>query len=209
MKIYTRTVMSVITCACLCLATLVIPPPARANGYYSVPSIFNSQQYVSLESWKSCNSLVCIDDPPHGPAGLDGSGGWGWNSKTNSPVLTLTAGKTYTNGFTVTLLQPNSIPVCGYDTTITLTFSSEDFRLNVTDSGGNIGSNPFTQSGNQWVFTYPYATTGFSCHTAQSISYTFTALNPTDTAIITATINVGGQTTTESFPIQIAAKEGH
>ena len=196
--------MCVMACACLCLATLVAPPPARANGFWSVPSIYNGQQYVNLESWKSCNSLVCIDDPPHGKAGLDGSGGWGWNSRTNSPVLTLTAGKTYTNGFTVTLLQP-AAALCGDDVTITLTFSSEDFSLNPIDAGGNTGVNQYI-SGNQWVFTYPYVSTGFSCHTAQSMGYTFTALNVTDTAIITATINVGGQTTTESFPIQIAKR---
>src|ERR1700722_10221916 len=58
----------------------------------------------TIESWSSCTALLCIDAPPQGPQGLDGSGGWGWDTHANAPVTSLTVGKMAT--FTVTMLQP-------------------------------------------------------------------------------------------------------
>lgn len=77
--------------------------------------------FATNESFSSCSSTLCIDAPPQGPNGLDGSGGWGWNNTANAPVTTLTVGKSAT--FTVTALQTTP---CA-DGTITLTYSSQDF----------------------------------------------------------------------------------
>src|SRR5208337_429784 len=77
-----------------------------------------------------------------GSEGTDGSGGWGWNNSANAPVTSLAVGKPA--AFTVTVLQPSSVPFGGSPTlTITLTYSSQDFSLNTTDSRGNPGTNPF------------------------------------------------------------------
>src|SRR5580692_5745988 len=105
-----------------------------------------AQFYSTNQSFSSCNSTLCIDAPPQGPQGLDGSGGWGWDASKNEPVQALTMG-TPAN-FTVTVLQPSDVPFCGSGTlTITLTYSSRDFSLNTTDSTGNAGSNPFDRGG--------------------------------------------------------------
>ncbi len=153
---------------------------------------------VAGEGWSSCNQSLCIDAPPEGPQGLDGSGGWGWNSKTNSPVTSLTVGTAAQ--FTVTVMQSSSVPFCGQDPlTITLAYSSQDFSLSSTDSSGNTGSNPFDRGGVE-TFTY---TGDFLCHMDQSVAFTFTPQNPTPTALVTATVNVGGQQVSETFPVAI------
>jgi hypothetical protein len=167
----------------------------------SRPAGAQSATASTNESWSSCNQSLCIDAPPEGPQGLDGSGGWGWNSKTNAPVTSLTVGKPAT--FTVTVMQPSSVPFCGQDPlTITLTYSSQDFSLNTTDSRGNTGTNPFDRGG---VETFSY-TGDFLCHADQSVAFTFTPQNPTLTALVTATVNVGGQQASETFPVQIQKK---
>jgi hypothetical protein len=102
--------------------------------------------------------------------------------------------------FTVTVLQPSTVPFCGLaDLTITLTYSSANFALNGTDSRSNIGANPFDRGG-VLVFTY---SGDFLCHADQSVAYTFTPKNPTETALVTATVNVNGQQASETFPVQI------
>ena len=163
--------------------------------------------FATNESWSSCTESLCIDAPPQGPKGLDGSGGWGWNSVANAPVTSLTVNTPAT--FTVTVLQPSSGPFCdiGGSTTgtITLTYSSQDFSLSSTDSGGNAGADPFPRGG---VETFSY-TGNFWCHPApssQSIAFTFTPMNPTNTALVTATVNVGGQQASETFPVAITKK---
>ena len=69
--------------------------------------------YATNESFSSCSSTLCIDAPPEGPNGLDGSGGWGWNNATRSPVTSLTVGKSAT--FTVTIMQPSPCAAGRYD----------------------------------------------------------------------------------------------
>jgi hypothetical protein len=161
---------------------------------------FPFQPPATNESWSSCNESLCIDAPPEGPQGLDGSGGWGWNSSANAPVTSLTVNKPAT--LTVTVLQPNSLPFCGNGNTtgtITLTYSSQDFSLNTTDSRGTTGTNPFDRGG---VATFSYSG-DFWCHTDQSVAYTFTPQHPTNTALVTATVSVGGEQVSETFPVAI------
>jgi len=165
-----------------------------------------AEDTANIESWSSCTGMLCIDAPPQGPKGLDGSGGWGWNSVANAPVKSLTVGKPA--AFTVTVLQPGTLPFCGAaNLTITLTYSSQDFTLSTTDSRANTGTNPFDRGG-VTTFTY-YA--DFLCHTDQSVAFTFTPLNPTSTALVTATVSVGGQQASETFPVQIVkpSVKGH
>jgi hypothetical protein len=156
---------------------------------------------TTSESWSSCTESLCIDAPPEGPQGLDGSGGWGWNNKTNAPVTALTVNKPAS--FTVTVLQPSTVPFCGQDPlTITLTYSSQDFSLSPTDSRSNTGNNPFDRGG---VETFSYSG-DFLCHTDQSVAFTFTPQNITPEALVTATVHVGGQQASETFPVQIVKK---
>jgi hypothetical protein len=160
----------------------------------------NGQSFATNESWSSCTESLCIDAPPQGPLGLDGSGGWGWNNSANAPVTSLTVG-TPAN-LTVTVLQPPT-PVFCTSGSITLTYSSQDFSLNLTDSGGNTGiagsSVSFDRGG---VATFSY-NADFFCHQDQSIAYTFTPRNSTNTALVTATVHVGGQEASETFPVSI------
>lgn len=174
----------------------------------SSPSALSAQILSTNESFSSCTPTLCIDAPPEGPKGLDGSGGWGWNSKANAPVSVLTVGTAAT--FTVTVMQPNTVspPLCGSGATltITLTYSSQDFSLSATDSRGTTGTNPFDRGG---VESFSY-TGDFLCHTDQSTAFTFTPMNPTNTALVTVTVNVmepGLQTSlqqaSETFPVSI------
>ncbi len=167
-------------------------------GTVFATTAFATPPFSTNESWSSCTESLCIDAPPQGPKGLDGSGGWGWNNSANT---SLAVGKPA--AFTVTVLQPNSVPFCGSPTlTITLTYSSQDFSLNTTDSRGNPGTNPFDRGG---VETFSY-TGDFLCHADQSVAFTFTPQNPTATALVTATVNVGGQEASETFPVVISKK---
>jgi len=173
---------------------------AFAGSAVSLPGVDN-------EAWSSCTESLCIDAPPP-----DGSGGWGFNSAINAPVTTLPVGTPAT--FTVTLMQPNTgpLPFCGDNGSITLTYNStNDFSLNLTDSRGNTGINPFDRGG---VATFLYSG-DFFCHSDQSVAYTFTPLNPTINALVTATITVGSQATppfvggqevSETFPVTIVKK---
>lgn len=152
----------------------------------------------SLEAWSSCTATLCIDAPPDGPKGLDGSGGWGWDNATNGPVTSLQVGQPA--GFTVTVLQPTGTPACGVGSgSVTLTYSSQDFSLNGTDSRGVAGAPTFARGG---VEVYQYGG-DFWCHTAQSVAYTFTPQNPTQEALVTATVAVNGQQASETFPVSI------
>lgn len=171
-------------------------------------------QAPNKASWSSCTPSLCIDAPPEGKNGLDGSGGWGWDNAANAPVTTLQVGTPAS--FTVTLLQPNSVspPLCGTgDTvTITLTYSSQDFSLSATDSRGSTGTNPFDRGA---VETFSY-TDDFLCHTDQSVGYTFTPMNPTDKALVTVTVNVMDpslqtslQQASETFPVAIVPVPKH
>lgn len=177
-----------------------------AMGLLAIGVAFSSraahaQDWTVNQSFSSCTSMLCIDAPPQGPGGLDGSGGWGWNSVTNKPVDTVYVGKPA--NFTVTVLQPSTVPFCGGQSlTITLTYSSRDFVLNLTDSASNLGVNPFERGGVA-VFTYSGS---FLCHTDQSIAYTFTPQHTINTALVTATVSVDGQQASETFPVEIDKK---
>jgi hypothetical protein len=111
--------------------------------------------------------------------------------------------------FTVTVLQPSTLPLCGADPgTITLTYSSQDFSLSNTSSRGATAANPFDRGGVA-IFSY---SGDFWCHTDQSDSFTFTPVNPTQTALalVTATVTIGGQQASETFPVAInPAKKKH
>jgi hypothetical protein len=162
----------------------------------------HAQFYATNQSFSSCTSTLCIDAPPQGPQGLDGSGGWGWDASKNEPVQALVMGKPA--NFTVTVLQTSDVLLCGSgDTlTITLTYSSRDFSLNTTDSRGTAGSNPFDRGG---VETFSY-TGDFLCHMDQSVAFTFTPQHSTATAPVTATVNVSGQQVSETFTVAIDKK---
>ena len=160
-----------------------------------------AQFFATNQSFSSCTSTLCIDAPPQGPQGLDGSGGWGWNASKNQPVQALVMGKPAS--FTVTVLQPSDVPYCGSGTaTITLTYSSRDFSLNTTDSRGTTGVDPFDRGG---VATFTYSG-DFLCHTDQSVAFTFTPQHSTAPAPVTATVNMGGQQASETFEVAIDKK---
>jgi hypothetical protein len=161
-------------------------------------------QSAAGESWSSCTDSLCIDAPPQGPGGADGSGGWGWSNTAKAPVSVLTVGTA--SSFTVTVLDP-TVQYCGSgdNLTITLTYSSYDFTLSSTDSRANVGANPFDRGG---VMTFTYAG-DFLCHTDQSVAYTFTPMNPDPYALVTATVSVGGQQVSETFPVAILKPVKH
>ena len=58
-------------------------------------------------------------------------------------------------------------------------------------------TNPFGRGG---VISCTY--TDFA-HNDKSDSFIFTPQHPTDTALVTATVNVGGQQASETFPVAI------
>jgi len=144
-----------------------------------------------LESWSSCSGSLCIDAPPQGPNGLDGSGGWGWNNSTNRPVTSLRLGKNAV--LTVTALQPTP---CSTGT-ITLTYSSYDFTYVSNGDGDATCTNPFDRGG---VMTCWYP--DFD-HTDKSDGFTFTPQHLNQNAFITATVNACGQQASETFPVSI------
>jgi hypothetical protein len=146
--------------------------------------------YATNESWSSCTSTLCIDAPP-GPNGEDGSGGWGFG--TNAPITSLTVG--VNANLTVTAMQTSP---CA-DATITLTYSSHDFTYVINGDTSATCTNPFDRGG---VETCSY--TDFA-HTDKSDSFTFTPQNPTNTALITATVDACGQQASETFPVAIVA----
>ena len=148
---------------------------------------------AQLENWSSCTPTLCLDTAPQGPNGLDGSAGWGWDDAANAPVSNLTVGQPA--NFTVTVMEPNpdSSPA-----SITLTYSSQDFTLDSSASDGTVGSNPFDRGG---VMTFDYA--GGFHNNDKSTGFTFTPQNRTAEALVTATVQVDGQTASETFPVAI------
>jgi hypothetical protein len=169
---------------------------AFASGKPPPPHPSPHGQPTSLEAWSTCTASLCIDAPPDGPSGLDGSGGWGYNNTINAPVTTLTVGQPAS--FVVTQMEPNPAGVSG---TITLSYSSQDFSLSSTDSRGVTGSDPFDRGG-VMVFN---ETADYFSHTDTSDSFTFTPQNPTSNALVTATVDVAGQQASETFPVVIVA----
>jgi len=64
-----------------------------------------------------------------------------------------------------------------------------------------MGNYPFDRGG---VETFSYGA-DFFCHNDQSVAFSFTPQNPTKTALVTATVTVGGQQASETFPVAIVA----
>jgi hypothetical protein len=105
------------------------------------------------------------------------------------------------------LQNANTTPLCGVGPgtgSIVLTYSSQDFVLSATSSGGSVaygqdpGMNPpvFDRGG---VAIFPYSG-DFFCHGDQSDSFTFTPQNATNTALVTATIIVDGSGGVRDLP---------
>ena len=173
-------------------------------GVVFATTAFADQPPSTNESFSSCSSTLCIDAPPEGPKGLDGSGGWGWNNAANAPVTTLTVGKSAT--FTVTALQTNP---CA-DGTITLTYSSQDFTYVSNGDTSAVCVNPIIPGSSPpssfrgGVISCTY--TDFA-HNDKSDSFIFTPKHPTHTALITATVDTscGPEQASETFPVAIVA----
>jgi hypothetical protein len=121
--------MKYIALGCAVIAVAVL-------GAVFATTAFATPPFSTNESWSSCTQSLCIDAPPQGPQGFDGSGGWGWDSSANAPVTSLSVRTPA--ALTVTVLQPASVPACGQGGSITLTYSSRR---------GNTGSNPFDRGG--------------------------------------------------------------
>jgi hypothetical protein len=174
--------------------------PAGTNGYNGLNGATGATGAAGatgpaeLEAWSSCSDSLCIDAPPEGPNGLDGSGGWGWDNTANAPVTSIAVGSTA--ALTVTVMQPNPAEVAG---TITLTWSSADFTLAGTSGSGVVGNNGFDRGG---VESFSYDGDFFG-HNDQSDSFTFTAVGVNPSALVTATVSENGQTASETFPIAI------
>ena len=149
---------------------------------------------AQLEGWSSCTETLCIDASPQGPGGLDGSGGWGWNDATNAPVSTLKVGQPA--NFTVTVMEPNPDSTLA---SITLTYSSQDLALDPNASDETVGTTPFDRGG---AMTFEYA--GGFHNTDKSVGFTFTPQNATAQALVTATVQVDGQTATATYPVAIS-----
>jgi hypothetical protein len=140
------------------------------------------------ESWESCDESLCLDTPHP-----DGTGGWGH-------VTSLTVG--VDAGLNVTVLQPSG--ACD-DGTITLTWRSQDFSFVGANNGscsypfpeGPTGPLPDEQP---TIVSCSYTNLG---HTAKSVTFTFTPQNPTDRALVTATVRGCGERASETFPVAI------
>ena len=146
------------------------------------------------EAWSQCTATLCLDAPPEGLSGLDGSGGWGYG--TDAPVTSTAVGDTLP--LTVTVMEPDPDSTAA---TITLTYSSADFHLDPTASDGSVGTDPFGARGGVMSFSYP----GGFHDTAKSISFNFTAVGADPAALVTAAVQVDNQETSETFPIAIEA----
>jgi len=139
----------------------------------------------SLASWRQCTPDLCIDaDPDAG-----GSGGWGYDSATNSDVSSVAVDDTAT--LTVTLLQPNAETADG---SVTVTWNPTDFSLTTPPADGTCSA----YNNNQESCTF----TDLS-HSAKSVPFVFTAEHATPVALVTASAIVGGQQATAQFPIAI------
>ncbi len=140
------------------------------------------------ESQQSCTADLCIAAAP-GPNGLAGAGGWGLSSTTKKPITDLTAGTT--NGLTVTVLQPSSEVSHG---TITLTYDPYDFSY-VSDADTTASC---TQA------SYPAVSCSYTdLDESPSDTFQFKALHDDSYAVVTATVDAGGQQASASFPVEI------
>jgi hypothetical protein len=156
----------------------------------------SAQLFGPLESWSSCSGSLCIDAPPQGPKGLDGSGGWGWNSTLNRPVTSLRVNKNAV--LTVTALQPLASESLCDTGTITLTYSSYDFTyVSNGDTTASCSTTTFDRGG---VVTCSY--TDFA-HTDKSDGFTFIPQHLNQNAFITATVDACGNQASETFPVSI------
>ena len=140
----------------------------------------NGQPFATNESWESCDESLCIDTP-----NPDGTGGWGHN------VTSLTVGVNAT--LTVTALNPGECD----SGTITLTWRQTDFSFVGHGDTSATCTDPFDLGS---VVTCSYTDFG---HSAKSDSFTFTPQNPTNTALVTATVDACGQQASETFPVAI------
>ena len=143
---------------------------------------------AELESTRFCTPDVCIDADPNS----GGSGGWGWDSTTNSAVTDLTVGQSYP--LTVTVVQDNAEQADG---SITLTWNPNDFTGPTSGSDGS-GTCVTASTGNALSCTY----TDMS-HQYKSVAYDFTALSDNPDAQVVATVVVNGETASEVFPVAI------
>jgi hypothetical protein len=138
------------------------------------------------ESWESCDENICIDTP-----NPDGTGGWGHN------VTTLTVGVNANLTVTATQLNPCS------DGTITLTWRSQDFTYVSNGDTSASCSAAFSSIGPSSIEVCSYTDFG---HGDKSDSFTFTPQNPTNKALVTATVHTtcnGEERASETFPVAI------
>jgi hypothetical protein len=91
--------------------------------------------------------------------------------------------------------SPDSTPA-----TITFTYNSADFTMSSTDSLATTGTNPFDRAG-VMSFSYP----GGFHNIDKSIGYSFTPAGINPAALVTVTVQVDGQTASETFPIAIVS----
>ena len=153
---------------------------------------------AQTESSRQCTPVLCIDNAP-GASGNNGSGGWGWDASANGPVTSMKVGDT--NPLVVTVLQPAAGEVA--NGSVTLTWNVDDFALASKPGDGTClsGSSalPDVAGG--------YLTCSFTdlAHTAKSVPFSFTAKGANPAAVVSATVEVGGQTATAKFPIQITS----
>jgi len=158
--------------------------PAGPQGAAGTPSLYESTVTDAPD--------VQLDMSP-GPDGQSGASGWGWDNTTSKPVTDLTVGTT--NGFTVTVLQPNSEQADG---SITLSWNPYDF----TYEGNGDASATCVSIANTSAETCSYTDLA---HTAKSDTFNFKANNADPDAIIGVTASVNGEEATGQFPVQISA----
>jgi hypothetical protein len=144
---------------------------------------------AELESSRFCTPSLCIDADPNS----GGSGGWGWDSTTNSAVTDLTVGTPA--ALTVTVVQDGTESADG---SITLTWNPSDFTGPTAGSDGSATCTT-ASTGNAMSCTY----TDLS-HQYKSDSFTFTPLADNPDAQVEATVAVNGQEASAVFPVAIS-----
>ncbi len=159
--------------------------PPGPQGTQGAPGAQGPAGPVNLNSWRQCSPDLCIDaDPDAG-----GSGGWGYDSATNSDVSSVTVGDTAT--LLVTLLQPNAETATG---SVTVTWNPTDFSLTTPPADGTCQE----YNSNQESCTFTDL-----AHSAKSVPFVFTAEHSAPVAFVTASAIVGGELATAQFPIAI------
>ncbi|HEX3814588.1 MAG TPA: hypothetical protein VHX59_17280 [Mycobacteriales bacterium] len=133
---------------------------------------------------------LAIDGAP-GLSGNGGSGGWGWDSTANAPITGLKVGASLP--LTVTALQTSPAA----DASITLSWNPDDFSF---VSNGDTSATCAVVPNASGVETCSY--TDFA-HSSKGDSFVFKALAANPTAVVTATVTVGTQQATATFPISI------